>query len=770
MAYANSDNQNITGVLTLSSSGASTGSALTQHDVLVGGASNAIVSVSPSTAGLVLTSNGVSADPSFQSASASGAITTITGNSGGAESPLAGNFNILGTGSITTVGSANTETIQLTGLTNHSLLVGAGTATITNLGVATNGQLPIGSTGADPVLATLTQGTNITITNGAGTIQLDVASGAGLSLAAFGSTPNANGLTLSTGVLNMQPADGTFPGGVSTTTQNFAGAKVFNTSAASAAFLSISGGGGIATIQYPSSATSFNFNLPTTAGTSGFFLTSGGGGSTNMTWTNPASLPQGTVTSVSVVSANGFAGTVATATTTPAITLSTTITGVLSGNGTAITGSAVTQHAVLIGGATNAITSSAVGATGTVLAGNTGADPTFQSIATLGGITTITGNSGGAESPSAGNFNILGTGSITIAGTANTETVQLTGLTNHAIQVGAGTATLTQVGPTATAGQVLQSAGSSADPVFSTATYPATTTVNQILYSSATNVVGGISTAIDGVLITDHAAGVPSILANSGTPGWVLTAQSGAPPAWAAPATSGTVTTVSVVSANGFAGTVANASSTPAITLTTTITGVLSGNGTAITGSSVTQHGVVVAGASNALTTTAVGATGTVLIGNTGADPTYSATPAVTSITLSGGSALANYVAPTAWTPVLNFGGGTTGITYSTQSGLYSRIGNIVYFSCQVTLSNKGSSTGNAQITGLPLTISSSDVGIYIVDVQQITFVGLYVTAQLSNGNAIRFFNEKSASGTTVLDNTAFGNSSAVVFNGCYTI
>jgi hypothetical protein len=44
----------------------------------------------------------------------------------------------------------------------------------------------------------------------------------------------------------------------------------------------------------------------------------------------------GTVTSVSVVSANGFAGTVATDTTTPAITLSTSITGVLKGNGTAI--------------------------------------------------------------------------------------------------------------------------------------------------------------------------------------------------------------------------------------------------------------------------------------------------------------------------------------------------------------------------------------------------------------------------------------------------
>lgn len=44
----------------------------------------------------------------------------------------------------------------------------------------------------------------------------------------------------------------------------------------------------------------------------------------------------GTVTSVSVVTANGFAGTVANSTTTPAITLSTTITGILKGNGTSI--------------------------------------------------------------------------------------------------------------------------------------------------------------------------------------------------------------------------------------------------------------------------------------------------------------------------------------------------------------------------------------------------------------------------------------------------
>lgn len=44
----------------------------------------------------------------------------------------------------------------------------------------------------------------------------------------------------------------------------------------------------------------------------------------------------------------------------------------------------------------------------------------------------------------------------------------------------------------------------------------------------------------------------------------------------------GTVTSVSVVSANGFGGSVANATTTPAITLTTSVTGLLKGNGTGV--------------------------------------------------------------------------------------------------------------------------------------------------------------------------------------------
>jgi hypothetical protein len=77
--------------------------------------------------------------------------------------------------------------------------------------------------------------------------------------------------------------------------------------------------------------------VATAAGTTGQVLTATTGGAP--TWAAPAT--SGTVTSVSVVSANGFAGTVATATTTPAITLTTSITGLLKGNGTAISAAVV---------------------------------------------------------------------------------------------------------------------------------------------------------------------------------------------------------------------------------------------------------------------------------------------------------------------------------------------------------------------------------------------------------------------------------------------
>jgi len=62
---------------------------------------------------------------------------------------------------------------------------------------------------------------------------------------------------------------------------------------------------------------------------------------------------------------------------------------------------------------------------------------------------------------------------------------------------------------TSTANQILQS-GASTTPAWSTATYPATTTINRLLYSSSANVITDLPTANSSLLVT-NGSGVPSL-------------------------------------------------------------------------------------------------------------------------------------------------------------------------------------------------------------------------------------------------------------------
>ncbi len=492
-------------------------------------------------------------------------IQTITGDSGGALSPTAGNINTLGSGSITIAGSGSTLTTQLQGLTNHAILVGAGTTTIGKiLTTATAGQvLQSSGAAADPAYSTATypttatspgtilraDGTNWVATTATypatTTISQLLYSSANNVVGGLSTANNGTLVTSATGVPSILAGPGT-SGNIlqsnAAAAPSFSNATYPVSTTINQVLYSSSANvvGGI-TAANNGTMISGNTGIPSwlANGTTGQLLTATTGSPPS--WVSPAT--SGTVTTVSVVSANGLAGTVANASSTPAITLSTTITGVLSGNGTAISGSPVTQHGVLVGGASNAVSSTSVGSTGQVLQANSAADPTYST----------------ATFPSTA----TGTGTILRADGTNW--------------------------------------------VSTTATYPATTTINQVLFSSSSNVVGGITAANNGTLISGT-TGIPSWLAN-GTTGQLLTATTGSPPSWVSPATAGTVTTVSVATANGFAGTVANASSTPAITLTTSQTGLLSGNGTAITGTAITQYNVITGGASNAPNSVAPSAT-----------------------------------------------------------------------------------------------------------------------------------------------------------------
>jgi hypothetical protein len=77
-----------------------------------------------------------------------------------------------------------------------------------------------------------------------------------------------------------------------------------------------------------------------------------------------------------------------------------------------------------------------------------------------------------------------------------------------------------------------------------------------------------------------------------------------------------------------------------------------------------------------------------------------------TQVTSADANTLDDYEEGT-WTPAINFAGGTTGITYGLRQGFYTKVGNMVYATCLINLSNKGSSTGAFRIGGLPFTTNS---------------------------------------------------------------
>ena len=246
---------------------------------------------------------------------------------------------------------------------------------------------------------------------------------------------------------------------------------------------------------------------------------------------------------------------------------------------------------------------------------------------------------------------------------------------------------------TATAGQFLTS-GSNSAPSWTTATYLPSLVANEILYASATNVLGQITSVNDGVLITSN-TGVPSLLANSGTPGFVLTANTGAPPSWQASTGTGTVSSGLINQMTWYAATgtvvsglatandgvlVTSGAGVPSIAgaLPTAVQTNITELGTITTG---VWHGSVLlgqyggTGVANTGLTINLGSptTGYVLTSDSSGNASWAANPGTGSIiTLNGNSGSA-----TASGGVITISGGTTGRTTSGASNTLSLTGTL---------------------------------------------------------------------------------------------
>lgn len=183
-------------------------------------------------------------------------------------------------------------------------------------------------------------------------------------------------------------------------------------------------------------------------------------------------------------------------------------TGIVGNTGTAFTGTAVTQHAIQVGGSTTStLTSIAIGSTGQFFQANSAADPTW-STATLPSTAT-------------------GTGKVLIAdGTnwvASTPTFPNASATSGKIIISDGTnwiaSTPTYPNTSGTAGKVVVSDGT--NNVYSTPTFPnASATSRKIIVSDGTNWVASTETwavpGTSGNVLTSNGTNWTSAASSSG--------------------------------------------------------------------------------------------------------------------------------------------------------------------------------------------------------------------------------------------------------------
>jgi len=120
------------------------------------------------------------------------------------------------------------------------------------------------------------------------------------------------------------------------------------------------------------------------------------------------------------------------------------------------------------------------------------------------------------------------------------------------------------------------------------------------------------------------------------------------------------------------------------------------------------------------------------------------------------------------FTPVVTFGGGSTGVTYSTQAGRYTRIGNMVMFNIAIVLTSKGTDTGVFSITGLPFSVATTNS--LAPTSHRLSYITTGATWLYSavNGSAVLVYAASSGGLQTPISNTNVADNSQFYIQGTY--
>ena len=158
--------------------------------------------------------------------------------------------------------------------------------------------------------------------------------------------------------------------------------------------------------------------------------------------------------------------------------------------------------------------------------------------------------------------------------------------------------------------------------------------------------------------------------------------------------------------------------------------------------------------------------TGNLVIGTSGKGIDFSATSGSGTSEL-----LADYEEGT-WTPGISFGGASVGVTYTSTSGYYTKVGNVVTVSCYINMSNKGSSTGSARITALPFTCANNAAAYAALSLffANLTFAGQVNGYVNINDTSIDLFNTSVLGVASALTDTNFANNTTIRLQGHYYV
>jgi hypothetical protein len=124
------------------------------------------------------------------------------------------------------------------------------------------------------------------------------------------------------------------------------------------------------------------------------------------------------------------------------------------------------------------------------------------------------------------------------------------------------------------------------------------------------------------------------------------------------------------------------------------------------------------------------------------------------------------------WTMGVTFGGNAVGVTTVYNTGTYTKIGRQVTVNGLLALSSKGSSTGDARITGLPFTIPNS-VGNYAAPSLMyfnISFANQFQAYGAINSSTIALYEITEAGAATSLTDADFVNNSEIIISFTYQV